>query len=183
MSCEGSAWQVSGADALQESRLLQEPGNLFILAFTRLALQTDMVELRNVSGNVHTASNVVLYLRDRLQGVGHCLVLLNVSNDIRSLLPLRKVDEMASLDGHVGISVFDEGEICEVDPEEWHTSRHGRVKCFAVLGKVLGRVHQPVEVFCGHGNSLIEQIPCPAQSMYWGRVQTRDDGRQCRKVV
>jgi len=47
---------------------------------------------------LHVREDVLLKLRDRLQWIGHVLVLLNIANDLCSLAALGEIDEVGLLD-------------------------------------------------------------------------------------
>ena len=67
----------------------------------------------HITRRVHVRQYVVLQLRYWLQRVRRILILLNVTDDFRSLCALSKVDEIRLLDQR-GNSVLNEGQIGEV---------------------------------------------------------------------
>lgn len=68
----------------------------------------------HVTGGLHVLQNVILKLRNRLQGVRHVLVLLDVPDNFRCLGPLRKIDEVGLLDDRRD-TIFDERQIGQVN--------------------------------------------------------------------
>ena len=90
------------------------PRNLLILILPRLDRQTAIVHLVHVARRLHVGEDVFLQLGDRLQRVGDRLTLLDVADDVCGLGAFGEVDEIGGFDG-AGDSIFDEGEIGEVD--------------------------------------------------------------------
>lgn len=67
-----------------------------------------------VSGGLHVAQYVILQIPNGLQRVRHVLVLLDFSDNIRSLCSFGKVDEVGTFDDR-GYTIFDEGQVRQVD--------------------------------------------------------------------
>ena len=68
----------------------------------------------HVTRGLHVAQDIFLKLGHGREWVGHVLVLLDVADDFGRFGTLGEVDECGFLDDG-GDSIFDEGEICEVD--------------------------------------------------------------------
>jgi len=102
-------------DAVQRGMIPQRyvPHNLLVLTLSRFNRKTLVVHLVNIPRGLHVAQNVILQLRDRLQGIPHVLVLLDVPDDFRSLCPLGKVNQVSLLDDR-GYAVLDEREIRQI---------------------------------------------------------------------
>ena len=87
---------------------IHQPCNLLVLPLPRLHLQTLIVHLVHIARSLHIAQNVILQVADGLQGVGHVLVLLDVTDDFGGFGALGEVDEVGAPDDG-GDAVFDEG--------------------------------------------------------------------------
>lgn len=95
----------------------------------------------DISCGAHVVEDILLQLRHRLQAVRDVLILLNISNDFCSLGSFSKVDEVV-LFQIGGYTIFNEGEIGEINTEEGYTWRVGLVQCFSILVEVLGAGHE-----------------------------------------
>lgn len=89
------------------------PCNLFILAFPGLDLETSVVHVVNIARGLEVTKDIVLEFADRLEEVGHVLILLDVADDFGSLGPLVEVNQLGGSEG--GNTILDEGQICEID--------------------------------------------------------------------
>lgn len=67
----------------------------------------------DITRALEVAENVILKLTDRLQQVGHVLILLDIPNHLGGLGPLIEVDQFGRCERRY--SIFDEGQIREVD--------------------------------------------------------------------
>jgi hypothetical protein len=117
------------------------PRNLLVLALPRFNLQALIVHLMHITGLSHIAEDIFLQIGDRVERVGHVLILLDVADDFGRLGALGKVDEVGVLDNRRD-SVFDEGEVGEIDAQEGDARWVGAAQLFAVLAEVFGAGHE-----------------------------------------
>ena len=68
----------------------------------------------NIARRLHVGEDVILQLRNRLQGVWHVLVLLDIAYHFSSFCSLCKVDEVCAFDER-GDTVFDKCQIRKID--------------------------------------------------------------------
>lgn len=90
------------------------PCNLLIFPFPWLYSQALIVHLMHIARCLHIAENVILQVSNRLQGIRHLLVLLDLSNDFSGFGSLGEVDQVGLLDDRRN-SVLDERQIREID--------------------------------------------------------------------
>lgn len=106
-------WSAFGSSHQIYQRQCHIPHDLFIFSLTRFHHQTLVVHLVNVSSSLHVGQDVVLEIRNRVQGVWRVLVLLYVSDDLCSLCTLGKVDEVGLLNNR-GDTILDKSKIGQV---------------------------------------------------------------------
>jgi hypothetical protein len=97
-----------------ELLMVNIPNDLLVFSLTWFNHQALVIHLVNIACCRHVAQDVVLQFRYRLQRVCDVLVLLNVTDHLRRLCTLGKIDEIGSLD-YRRDAIFNKSEIREVD--------------------------------------------------------------------
>ena len=90
------------------------PCNFLVLPLSRLYQETLVIHFMHVSCCLQVAEDVILKLRNRLEGIRDVLVLLNFTNHFGSFDSLSEIDQIGALDDG-GDAILNESEVREVD--------------------------------------------------------------------
>lgn len=90
------------------------PHDLLVFSLTWLYRQTLFIHLMHVPRSLHVAQYILLQFWYRLQGVGHVLILLDITYNLGCLGSLGEVDQRRLFNNGWN-TIFDECEVSEVN--------------------------------------------------------------------